>query len=72
MHKTNILLIEDDDRLSIVLKKGLEEKGFSVTQAFDGEMGLRLFDKGGFDLIITDLILPKKWIGCLQSHQEER
>lgn len=59
MHKTNILLIEDDDRLSTVLKKGLEEKGFSVTQAFDGEMGLRLFDNGGYDLVITDLILPK-------------
>lgn len=59
MHNTHILLIEDDDRLSTVLKKGLEEKGYEVIQAFDGEMGLKLYEKGGFDLIITDLILPK-------------
>lgn len=59
MSKAEILLIEDDERLSTVLKKGLEEKGYAVTQAFDGEMGLRLYEKGGFELVITDLILPK-------------
>ncbi|WP_304517081.1 response regulator transcription factor [Cecembia rubra] len=59
MSNSGILLIEDDERLSTVLKKGLEEKGYVVTQAFDGEMGLKIFDKGGFDLVITDLILPK-------------
>ncbi|RZS95270.1 response regulator transcription factor [Cecembia calidifontis] len=59
MSKAEILLIEDDERLSTVLKKGLEERGYGVTQAFDGDMGLRLFENGGFDLIITDLILPK-------------
>lgn len=59
MYKASILLIEDDDRLSWVIKKGLEEKGYEVVQSFDGTMGLRLFEGGGFDLIITDLILPK-------------
>ncbi|MBW3469331.1 response regulator transcription factor [Arthrospiribacter ruber] len=59
MSKASILLIEDDDRLATVIKKGLEEKNYSVTQAFDGDMGLRLFDSGGYDLVITDLILPK-------------
>lgn len=59
MQKASILLVEDDDRLSSVIKKGLEEKDYGVVQSFDGTMGLRLFEGGGFDLIITDLILPK-------------
>lgn len=54
-----ILLIEDDERLSTVLGKGLEERGYQVQVASDGEMGLNLFENGDFDLIITDLILPK-------------
>jgi len=59
MKSANILLVEDDQRLSEVIKKGLEEKGFSVTVSFDGEMALKLFGSGNFDLIITDLVLPK-------------
>lgn len=54
-----ILLIEDDERLSKLIKKGLEEKGFEVLPVYDGEMALKLFDNDHFDLIITDLILPK-------------
>ncbi|EOZ96044.1 Two-component system response regulator [Indibacter alkaliphilus LW1] len=59
MSKAAILLVEDDDRLAGLIKKGLEEKGYAVTQSFDGKMGLRIFEGGGFDLVITDLILPK-------------
>jgi len=59
MKSANILLVEDDQRLSEVIKKGLEEKGFKVTVSFDGEMALKLFGSGNFDLIITDLVLPK-------------
>jgi len=54
-----VLLIEDDERLSQVIKKGLQEKGFDITPVFDGEMALRLFENDTFDLLITDLILPK-------------
>lgn len=54
-----ILLIEDDERLSKLIKKGLEENGFEVVLVYDGEMAIRLFDNAHFDLIITDLILPK-------------
>lgn len=54
-----ILLIEDDERLSKLIKKGLEENGFEVLPVYDGEMALKLFENAHFDLIITDLILPK-------------
>jgi DNA-binding response OmpR family regulator len=50
--------VEDDERLSSVLRKGLEEKGFQVEVAFDGQMGLKLFENQSFDLLIVDLILP--------------
>jgi DNA-binding response OmpR family regulator len=54
-----ILLIEDERRLSTVLKKGLVEDGFAVDQAFDGEEGLFLAETEQYDLIVLDLMLPK-------------
>jgi len=55
----HILVIEDDQRVSNLIKRGLEENGFEVTQAFDGELGKKLALRNGFDLIISDIILPK-------------
>lgn len=55
-----VLIIEDEHRLSNVLKKGLVEDGFAVDQAFDGEDGLFLAESEAYDLIILDLTLPKK------------
>ena len=54
-----ILVVEDEPRVAGLLQKGLEEQGFSVTLAFDGEAGKKLACSGGYDLIITDIILPK-------------
>lgn len=55
----NILLIEDDLRVADLIKRGLEEQEFSVILAYDGEMGRRLALTNDYDLIITDIILPK-------------
>lgn len=54
-----ILLIEDEKRLSGVVKKGLTEQGFAVDQAFDGEEGKYLAEVESYDLIILDVMLPK-------------
>src|SRR3989338_379983 len=54
-----ILIVEDEHRLSNVVKKGLVEEGFAVDQAFDGEEGLYLAESESYDLIILDLMLPK-------------
>ncbi len=54
-----ILVIEDEQRVATLLQQGLEETGYQVATAFDGEMGLRLFRAGTFDLVISDVILPK-------------
>lgn len=54
-----ILLIEDEAKTAALLRQGLEEQGFTVETAGDGELGLRQALKGGFALIILDLMLPK-------------
>lgn len=54
-----ILVIEDEKRVADLLKIGLEENGYQVLAAYDGEMGRRLFQSNDFQLIISDIILPK-------------
>ena len=54
-----ILVIEDEKRVADLLKIGLEENGYRVLVAYDGEMGWRLFQSNDFQLIISDIILPK-------------
>ena len=54
-----ILVIEDEKRVADLLKIGLEENGYQVLVAYDGEMGRRLFQSNDFQLIISDIILPK-------------
>lgn len=54
-----ILLVEDERRLTNVLKKGLVEEGFAVDVAYDGEEGLYLAESESYDLILLDVMLPK-------------
>ena len=54
-----ILIVEDDQFLSLLLKGRLEKEGFIVLQAFDGEAGLSLVKNEKPDLIVLDLIMPK-------------
>ena len=41
----NILIIEDDERIASLVKRGLEENDYSVTLAYDGMMGRTGFTK---------------------------
>ncbi len=54
-----ILLIEDEKRISAVVKRGLTEEGFAVDAAYDGESGMYLAESEAYDLIILDIMLPK-------------
>ena len=60
MNMYKILIIEDEQRVATLLQAGLEEKGYSCLVAYDGVMGLKLFRSNTVDLIISDVILPKK------------
>ncbi|MDX8410039.1 MAG: heavy metal response regulator transcription factor [Mariprofundales bacterium] len=55
-----ILLVEDEQRVSQFVQKGLREEGHAVDVAFDGEEGEFLGEINDYDLIILDLMLPKK------------
>jgi two-component system copper resistance phosphate regulon response regulator CusR len=55
-----ILLIEDEGKTRAFLAKGLREAGYTVDLAEDGEEGLELAQRGHFDLLIVDVMLPKK------------
>ena len=54
----NILLIEDDSRISDFVIKGLEENGFSVTLAKSGELARELVMQNEWDIILMDIMLP--------------
>ncbi|GAC1532143.1 MAG: response regulator transcription factor [Sediminibacterium sp.] len=54
-----ILVIEDEQRVADLLKRGLEETQYTVELAFDGEMGRKLALNHDYDVIIMDVILPQ-------------
>jgi DNA-binding response OmpR family regulator len=54
-----ILIVEDELGIMQFLKQGLEEEGFVISTALDGSAGLELAQKGNFDLILLDWMLPK-------------
>jgi len=60
MTKLKILLVEDDEVLSKVVYEELAESGFKAFQAFDGESGLKIAREKQPDLILLDVLLPKK------------
>ena len=53
-----ILLIEDEGQIAEVIKQGLDQAGYSVTVAEDGEEGLRMALAGLYSLLILDVMLP--------------
>lgn len=54
-----ILIIEDEKNLAAILKKGLEENGFSVDLSFEGEDGLYQAESCPYDAVLLDIMLPK-------------
>ena len=55
-----ILIIEDDPAILVGLEDSLKEEHYEVLTANDGELGYQMGQKENLDLIILDLMLPKK------------
>ena len=55
-----ILVIEDNYRLNSSLAASLAHEGYSVDSAYDGQEGQDLAEMTAYDLILLDLLLPKK------------
>jgi two-component system response regulator RegX3 len=58
--RIKILVVEDEESFVDALTVGLEREGFEVATATDGHQGLALFKEGNFDVVLLDLMLPKK------------
>ncbi|NUN68350.1 MAG: response regulator transcription factor [Bacteroidetes bacterium] len=56
----SILVVEDEKKISALIRKGLEEEGYSVQEAADGEKGEQMAKNGSFDLLLLDIMLPKQ------------
>ena len=55
-----ILIVEDDKKLAGFLKKGLEEENYAVDVCYNGDEGAYLAQENEYDIIILDIMLPKK------------
>ncbi len=55
-----ILVIEDDNNIRLIIKMVLEKEGYAVAEACDGEEGIEKFHEHPADLVITDILMPRK------------
>jgi len=53
-----ILLVEDDEKISSFLQKGLKEEGYIIDCAYDGEEALYLIENNNYELILLDIMIP--------------
>ena len=54
----HILVIDDEKMILDVVRLALTRAGFKVEIAPDGQEGIKKFDDGRFDLVITDILMP--------------
>ncbi len=54
-----ILLVEDEDAVRLFSARALRSKGYEVTEARTGEIALEILADASFDLLITDMVMPK-------------
>ena len=54
-----ILLVEDNEMNRDMLSRRLSRKGYEVSIAIDGQQGLAMSLRGGFDLVLIDMSLPE-------------
>jgi DNA-binding response OmpR family regulator len=55
-----ILLVDDEQSIQTLLSYPLRKEGYHVTSALDGTEALQRFDEGRFDLVVLDLMLPRR------------
>src|ERR1700739_29037 len=60
MSKAKVLLAEDDQSLAFVIKDNLQDEGFEVTHAQDGEHAWQQFQKNSFDICLLDVNMPAR------------
>ncbi|MBQ2016818.1 MAG: response regulator, partial [Clostridia bacterium] len=59
MEKIHVLLVEDERTLSMIIKDTLEEQGFRISTAHNGEEGLRMFHTEHPEIVVADVMMPR-------------
>lgn len=59
MDKIEVLLVEDEPMLAMIIKDTLDNEGFHIRIAADGEEGLAMYREQCPDLIVTDIMMPR-------------
>lgn len=54
----SVLVIDNEKSISDLLMQALKMSGYSVKTALSGREGVRMFETGSFDLVITDISMP--------------
>lgn len=71
-----VLVVDDDLFIRELYEEVLKDDGFEVDSAVDGEEGLRKLQQGGYDLVLLDVMMPKKdglgVLGELLSHPAQK
>ena len=55
---STILVIDDEKGILQLMHQALTKYGYNVETADDGQEGIRKFDDGCFDIVITDILMP--------------
>ncbi|SJZ35312.1 response regulator transcription factor [Selenihalanaerobacter shriftii] len=59
MSKPKILVVDDEEKITKVVKSYLQQKGYEVLVAYDGKEALEITNNEELDLVVLDLMLPK-------------
>ena len=55
----DILIVEDEEAIANLISVNLADEGYHCTCAYDGEEGADYFERGSYDLVLLDIMLPK-------------
>jgi DNA-binding NtrC family response regulator len=66
-----ILVVDDESNIRLLLSEVLSDKGFEVTEAKDGQESLEKMEQHDFDLVITDVNMPRL-DGIAMLHRMEK
>jgi DNA-binding NtrC family response regulator len=56
---SRILIVDDEEHIVLMLKKALESETVAITCATDVDLALELYDEKSFDIVITDIMMPR-------------
>src|SRR5258708_32290243 len=57
--RMRLLVVEDDAKMARMLSRGLADEGLSAELVADGSSGLERLQRGGYDVCVLDVLLPK-------------